>query len=331
VNPYWYGPKPALKEVDFRLITDTNSEIQAMRGGEVDAIFPSPQTALSALRNQSGLVYSSVPGLYQEHVDIQFGPKSSNVLLRSPWMRQAIMMGMDRTSLINALYKDIAPGLQPLDSLLYYQTDKDHYKADFKQWNYNPTKSLQILSKHCTGGPSTPTPGNTSYWTCAGLPAKFRWTTTTGNQRRETSFAIFKAQLAAIGIQATDALAPANVAFGPTVLEAGNYDLFEFAWVTTPDPAGFVPTWSCGGGSNYLNYCDRKVTALLNKTKSELDPTKRGQLFQQADVMMAKDLPAVPLYATPAILVYKKGIANLTNNPSSVGPTWNVENWKWTS
>jgi peptide/nickel transport system substrate-binding protein len=331
VNPYWYGPKPALKEVDFRLITDTNSEIQAMRGGEVDAIFPSPQTALSSLRNQSGLVYSSVPGLYQEHVDIQFGPKSSNVLLRSPWMRQAIMMGMDRTSLISALYKDIAPGLQPLDSLLYYQTDKDHYKADFKQWNYNPTKALQILAKHCTGGPSSPTQGNTSFWTCSGLPAKFRWTTTTGNQRRETSFAIFKAQLAAIGIQATDALAPANVAFGPTVLEAGNYDLFEFAWVTTPDPAGFVPTWSCGGGSNYLNYCDRKVTALLNKTKSELDPTKRGKLFQQADVLMAKDLPAVPLYATPAILVYKKGIANLTNNPSSVGPTWNIENWKWTS
>ena len=53
-NPTWYGKKPALKEVDFKLITDTNSEIQAMRGGEVDAINPSPQTALSQLVHQPG-------------------------------------------------------------------------------------------------------------------------------------------------------------------------------------------------------------------------------------------------------------------------------------
>ena len=330
-NPFWYGPKPALKEIDFRLITDTNSEIQAMRGGEVDVIYPSPQTALSSLRNQSGLVYNTVPGLYQEHVDIQFGPKSSNVLLRSPWMRQAIMMGMDRPALINALYKDIAPGLQPLDSLLYYQTDKQNYKPDFNRWDYNPTKSLALLSKHCTGGPSTPTQGNTSVWTCSGLPAKFRWTTVAGNQRRETSFAIFKAELAAIGIQLTDALGPANVVFGPTVLEAGNYDMFEFAWVTSPDPAGFVPIWGCKGASNYLNYCNNKATALLKASNSELDPVKRGADFQKANALMAKDLPSIPLYATPAVLVYKKGISGLTNNPSLTGPTWNIYAWKWTS
>jgi peptide/nickel transport system substrate-binding protein len=331
VNPYWYGPKPNLKEVDFRLITDTNSEIQAMRGGEVDAIFPSPQTALSALRNQSGLVYNTVPGLYQEHVDIQFGPKSSNVLLRSPWMRHAIMMGMDRPALINALYKDIAPGLKPLDSLLFYQTDAANYKPDFGTYDYNPTKALALLKAHCSGGPSTPTDGNTNYWTCSGLPAKFRWTTTSGNQRRETSFAIFKSELAAIGINMTDALAPANVAFGPTVLEAGNYDLFEFAWVTSPDPAGFVSIWSCGGESNYLNYCNQKATTLLKATNTQLDPAKRSALFQQADKLMAKDLPSIPLYATPAVLVYKKGISNMTNNPSSTGPTWNIYAWKWSS
>ncbi|HXH97640.1 MAG TPA: ABC transporter substrate-binding protein, partial [Gaiellaceae bacterium] len=328
VNPFWYGPKPALKEVDFKLITDTNSEIQAMRGGELDAIAPSPQTSLSALRNQPGLVYSSVPGQGQEHVDIQFGPRSSNVLLRSPWMRQAIMMGMDRPALIKALFGTIAPNLQPLDSLLYYQSDKDNYVPDFKQWDYNPTRSLQILSKHCTGGPSTPTQGNTKIWTCSGLPAKFRYTTTLGNQRRETSYAIWKSELASIGIELDDALGPANVVFGPTVISAGNYDLFEFAWVTTPDAGQLVPVWSCKGESNYLNYCDNKVTMLLKASNSELDPAKRAADFKQADALMAKDLPSIPLYAPPAILVYKKGVSGMTD----VGETtWNIYAWKWTS
>ena len=48
-----------------------------MRGGEVDAIFPSPQTALTQLRGVKGLTYKITPGLYQEHVDIQFGKKGS--------------------------------------------------------------------------------------------------------------------------------------------------------------------------------------------------------------------------------------------------------------
>ena len=171
-NPNWYGKKPGLKEVDFKLITDTNSEIQAMRGGEVDAINPSPQTALTALEHQSGLTYSSIPGLYQEHVDIQFG-KKGQPLLRAPWMRQAIMMGMNRAAVIKALFGDIAPGLTPLDNLVYYQTDKQNYKPDFAKWNYNPAKALALLKQHCTGGPSTPTDGNTNYFTCAGYPAKF--------------------------------------------------------------------------------------------------------------------------------------------------------------
>ena len=217
-------------------------------------------------------------------------------------MRHAIMMGMDRESLIKALYGDIAPGLKPLDSLLFYPNDVTNYKPDFGQWNYNPTKALALLRRHCTGGPSAPTAGNTSYFTCAGHPATFAYTTTAGSPRRETSEALFKAQLGAIGIQITDNLQPAVVAFGPTVLEAGNYDLFEFGWSTLSDPAGFVPIWSCGGASNYLNYCNRKVTTLLDQTGSQLDTAKRLRLFRRADVLMAKDLPSIPLYATPAIL-----------------------------
>src|SRR5690348_9064132 len=117
-NPYWYGKKPALKEVDFKLITDTNSEIQAMRGGEVDAINPSPQTALSQLVHQPGLHYSSLPGFTQEHLDLNQGG-TGMPLLKQLWFRQAIALGINRTSLIKALYATIAPGLKPLNNPFY--------------------------------------------------------------------------------------------------------------------------------------------------------------------------------------------------------------------
>ena len=326
-NPFWYGKKPKLKEVDFKIITDTNTEVQAMRGGEVDAINPTFGINLLPLKTTPGVTFNQVPGLYQEHIDIQFGPKGQP-LLRSPWMRQALMMGIDRASIIKTVYSELAGNTKPLDSLVYYPADAS-YKTDFSKWNYNPTKALALLKKHCTGGPSSPSAGNSSMFTCAGLPAKFRFTWTASNATRTTQEAIVKAQLKSIGIEIVDASLPANVVFGPTGIPGSNYDLADFAWVTAADPAGFVPTWGCGGEANYLNYCNRKATRLLEASNSELDPAKRAKLFQQADAMMANDVPSIPLYARPNPLVWKSAVTGMKNNPSNVGFSWNMEEWGW--
>jgi peptide/nickel transport system substrate-binding protein len=326
-NPFWYGKKSKLKEVDFKIITDTNTEVQAMRGGEVDAINPTFGINLLPLKSTPGVTFNQVPGLYQEHIDIQFGPKGQP-LLRSPWMRQALMMGIDRASIIKTVYGELAGNTKPLDSLVYYPADAS-YKTDFAKWNYNPTKALALLKKHCTGGPSAPSAGNSSMFTCAGLPAKFRFTWTASNATRTTQEAIVKAQLKSIGIEIVDASLPANVVFGPTGIPGSNYDLADFAWVTAADPAGFVPTWGCGGEANYLNYCNRKATRLLEASNSELDPAKRAKLFQQADAMMANDVPSIPLYARPNPLVWKSAVTGMKNNPSNVGFSWNMEEWGW--
>jgi peptide/nickel transport system substrate-binding protein len=327
VNPFWYGKKPKLKEVDFKIITDTNTEVQAMRGGEVDAINPTFGLNLLPLKSTPGVTFNQVPGLYQEHIDIQFGPKGQP-LLRAPWMRQALMQGIDRQSIIKTVYGDLAGNTTPLNSLVYYPADAS-YKSDFAKWTFNPAKALALLKKHCTGGPSAPSAGNSSIWTCAGLPARFRFTWTASNATRTTQEAIVKAELKSIGIDIVEAPLPANVVFGPTGIPSSNYDLADFAWVTAPDPAGFVPIWGCGGDSNYLQYCNRKATRLMEESNSELNPEKRAALFQQADALMANDVPSIPLYARPNPLIWKAAVTGMKNNPSNTGFTWNMEEWGW--
>ena len=132
-----------------------------------------------------------------------------------------------------------------------------------------------------------------------------------------------------IGIEIVDASLPANVIFGPTGIPESNYDLADFAWVTAADPAGFVSTWGCGGQANYLNYCNRKATKLLDESSSQLDPSKRARLFQRADALMANDVPSIPLYARPNPLVWRSAVTGMKNNPSNVGFTWNMEEWGW--
>jgi len=325
-NPYWYGSKPGLKEIDFKIITDTNSEIQAMRGGEVDAIYPSPQVALSELKGQSGLVYSSITALGQEHWDINVGAPG-NPLLRQAWMRQAIAMGMNRVSLIQALYGQIAPGLKPLNNL-EYEVGAEAV-PHFAKWAFAPKKALAVLKAHCTGGPAVPTRNNTSYWTCGGQKASFNFNTTAGNQRRQTSAAIFAQQLGAIGIQLNVSFEPANVFFG-TRLPAHNFDIGEYAWSQgSPDPSGYDSIYTCGGGQNYKQYCNKQVDALIHAGDGNLNPTTRTAQFEKADSIMANDVAIIPLYSPPNILVHKSGIKGMLNNPTAEGPTWNVEKWHW--
>jgi peptide/nickel transport system substrate-binding protein len=328
-NPFWYGKKPGLKEIDFKLLTDTNTEIQAMRGGEVDAIFPSPQTALSQLLNQPGLVYDVHRAFNMEHISIQQGPQG-NPLLKQPWMRQAIVLGINRVSLIKALYSSFAPGVKPLNSFEYLLGSAA--MPHFAKWTSAPGKALALLKQHCTGGPSKPTRGNTAIWTCNGQKAEFRWFTTVGNQLRATSEAIFEQQLAAIGIKIDPTFMPGpGVLFGK-VLPSHDYDLAEYAEsLSTPDPAGLDSYWKCGSPGNFHSYCNKKVDKLIAAAGNDFNPKTRQATYEQVDQILANDLPAFPLYARPTILVYKKTIKGMekSNNPLSVGPTWNAEDWSW--
>jgi peptide/nickel transport system substrate-binding protein len=328
-NPLWYGKKPRLKEVDFKLITDTNSEIQAMRGGEVDAINPSPQTALAQLVNQSGLKYSSLPGFTQEHLDLNQGG-TAMPLLKQLWFRQALTLAINRTSLIKALYAQIAPGLRPLNNP-YYEIGSNA-KPYFNEYAFSQKKAIATFKAHgCTGGPSVPTRNNDKYWTCNGTPATIRFTTSAGNQRRATSAAIFAQQWQAVGVKVNPIFQPANPNFFGTTLPNHDFDVAEYAWLGSPDPSGYDAIYACGGESNYKLYCNKQVDALQNKGEAELNPGKRTGYYQQAAKIVAHEVAVIPLYSPPQILVYKSAIKGMqhSNNPTLLGPTWNIEQWSW--
>jgi peptide/nickel transport system substrate-binding protein len=335
-NPKWYGKKAGLSSINFKIITDTNSEIQAMRGGEVDAIAPSPESALSTLVHQSNLVYSAIPSYTQEHWDIEVGPKG-NPLLKKLFIRQAISEGMNRQSLINALYGTITHGLKPLNNLEYEIGPPALGKnAHFLKYNFNPKNAIKLLKKNgCTGGPNTPSANNHAVWTCGGQKTEFRFDTTTRASRQQSG-AIFTAQLMSIGIKLDPTYHDAATFFG-TILPGTNFDIGEYAWVGGPDPAGFDDIYKCfnsaknTGGSNYKRYCNNKVDKLIAKADVNFNAATRQAQYEAAAKILANQIAVIPLYQSPQIFVYKKALkgASKSNNPTSEGPTWNLENWHW--
>jgi len=238
------------------------------------------------------------------------------------------MLGIDRRSIITTLYGQLASDTAPLDNLFFYQGEPS-YRPDFRKWDFNPRKALALLGRHCVEGPPHASATNTSIWSCSGIRASFRYTWTASDATRTTQEALIKAQLKSIGIEIVDAPLPAKIVFGPAGIPSSNYDLANFAWITAADPAAFSPIWGCGGESNYLQYCNRAATQLLDAAAIELDPKKRAALFQRVDALLARDLPSIPLYSRPNPLIWKSGIAGMKNNPSRAGFAWNMQQWRW--
>jgi ABC-type transport system substrate-binding protein len=327
-NPYWAGRGPRLREIDFKIITDTNAEVSAIKDGEVDAITPTYGAYLLPLKATPGIVFSQVPGYFDEELGFREGRGSSNPLLRSPWMRQAISLALDRQGMIDVAFGLLAGNTKPLNDLIYYATQAP-YRPDFAKWSYNEKAALSLLKKHCTGGPVKPGAGGT--WTCSGYPARFRWSWTSGNTTRAITEAIGKQELREIGIDITDDPRPANVLFGPTGIPAGDFDIAEYARITTGDPGDWYDAYRCGGDGNYTSYCSARATKLMQVANAELDPAKRTRDFQAADRVLAAGVPELPLYQRPNPLIYKNGLLGMRNNPGIYGPFWNVEDWRWRS
>jgi len=319
-NPKWWGPhKPYLDKVVFVFRTNTDSEIQAIRGGEVDAIYPQPQLQLLDLKGTAGLKTDARAGTTLEHIDFNEQVKGGFPLMRAPWIRQMIAYSMNRQAVVSQIYKKFNPNQQVLQNLSYGNTQKDKYIPHFGAYTYSPAKVAAIAQKHnCTKG-------SDGIYVCNGQRMSIKYGTTTGNKLRELVQELIMAQSKAAGIELVPDNDPSRLFF-PRVSD-GRYQLAMFAWVTSGDPFGQTDIYGIGGGSNWKGYNSVKVTNLLKASDAELDPTKRAALVNKADANMALNLPTLPLVQKPTFLVYKTKIQGIRNNPTLQGPTDNMQDW----
>ncbi len=102
-NDAYWGNKPSLDKVVFQFLPDTAAAFQALRSGQVDALYPSPQ--LDALSQ----IESGIPGTRS-----QVEAESGN--LEALWMndaafpfdsqavRQAFAYSIDRSAIVKRLF-----------------------------------------------------------------------------------------------------------------------------------------------------------------------------------------------------------------------------------
>jgi peptide/nickel transport system substrate-binding protein len=318
-NPSFWGKKPSIERIVFKFITNTDSEMVALRGGEVDAAYPQPQLQLAALRGQSGLRVQSNAGSSLEHIDINVGPKSSNPLLRQKWFRQAIAYSIDRRAMTKQLFKTLSPNLRELNSLSFTQ-QSPYYQPKFAKYQRNMSKVAQLFRSHgCRKG-------GDGIYTCGGQRVSVRLATTSGNRLRELAVEILQAQAKSAGIEFRPDNQPSRLFF-PRVSDE-NYDLAIFAWLGTGDPSGQVDVYGIGGGNNWKGYRNASVTKYFRLSDETLTVKQRMAYVNKAEAILANEVPSIPLYQKPTFFVHRTKLKGLLDNPTIAGPTWNAEHWR---
>ena len=332
-NPaYKAGPQAKLDRIVFRYIAGA-SQFQALKGGEGDVVEPQPQIQIVDFYKDNKFKVQVGPSYQWEHLDFQQGAKA-HPALKQKYVRQAIATGINRAQIREVLY--VKTGLVANTKLIPVLQSSIHkpfegaYKQPYSRYAFSQKNAIALLKKNgCTGGPDTPSSGNSRIFSCPGVgELKFQFTTTSGNPLRALTFEIIQRQLKSVGIEFTPRFISPAVLFGGGTLTSGDWQAVMFTFLGGPtSSATYFGIGGCGGDQNYGKSCNAKASALLKKAQFTADAADRNKLLHQAEVFLADEAFTIPLFSRPAYLLHSNRVKGPIKNPTQQGSTWNAETW----
>lgn len=325
-NENYWGEKPHLDKVTYLFLPDTTAAFQALKSGQVDVLYPSPQ--LDAISQ----IDAGLPG-----INSQIDPRSAS--LEAVWfnneafpfdskaVRQAVAYSIDREAIVERLFGDLGVD-KPQQS--FNSPIVGAYAADdFSTYTLDLDKVAELMegdgwSKNSDG-----------VWEKGGKTASFSMETLAGNKRRDLTTQVLQSQLAEAGFEMTiNSVTPADL-FG-TIAPEGDFQSGLWAIVDTfPDPtlsSSFlstnIPSADNGySGINFYRVSIPELDPLLSQVDTELDVEKRIALSHEADAIIAENVPSLPLDTVPLVLLWSEKIGGpLEINPVE-GPFWNLAAW----
>jgi oligopeptide transport system substrate-binding protein len=76
-----------------------------------------------------------------------------------------------------------------------------------------------------------------------------------------------------------------------------NFLLSRAAWIGDyPDPNTFMDMWITGGGNNHTGWSNKAYDNLIAKASETIDKKERYDYFQQAEEILADEVPIIPVY-----------------------------------
>lgn len=266
VRPYPFvsGGRPSLGRVVFRVYPDINTEILALRAGEVDLIANTlPPAQVAVLRHTEHIHVREVPGLGYAHLAYN--------MKRSPLDRLAVRKALAHAVDYAAIRRVVLQGQavntrsSPVPPVL-----ESYVNKDLTEYEHDPALSRRLLRQ-------------------AGYVPDARG-------RFDLSFRLIYSLQDAVTAQWVSMVASDAQRAGITITlqgmdrntylaktDAGDYDIYAGNFAIMDDPAtNMALTYLPGGAINYSKVSDDRLSSLIRRSQVTTDADTQRDLVRRA-------------------------------------------------
>ncbi|MCX7783108.1 MAG: ABC transporter substrate-binding protein [Meiothermus sp.] len=297
-NPDYYGTKPRLAGIVFRIVPDINAQTAQLRAGELDFITIEPSN-LSAVERAPNIEVRQAPAV--QHFYVGFNQRLP--LFRSPEVRLAINYAVNRQAIIDGVlrgYADYPVGTIP-------PALRDYFAGNLPKITYDPNRARQLLAQ------AGWRPGPDGILRNAqGEPFKFTLQVDRGNPSREQAALAVQQDLRRIGMDVSLQTMEFAALVRDVILPA-KFEAVLTWWTTAPDPDQYS-FYGINQSNNQVGYANAEVDRLLQQGRAERNEVIRRTIYARIQNIQLRDPTGLVLYyprEIQAVNARLQGVPNL--------------------
>lgn len=302
-NEKWWGNKPKLDQIIFRVIDD-DAQPSAMANGEIDLMDVGP----------SADEYNRVKSIPGVDIRVAGGPNFRHItfngdspMLKDVHVRQAIAMAIDRAAIAKAELGQLPVKPVALGNHIFMENQAG-YQDNSGVVAYNPEKAKQMLD-----AAGWTVQGNKRVKNGQALAINLVIPGGVAVSRSESE--LIQNMLAQVNVGVSINTVPTDNFFDKYITP-GQFDMTVFSWLGTPFPVSasesiYRKPIGDKVQQNFARIGSDELDHVFDEAVQELDPQKAIALANQADVLIWQEVHSVTTYQRPDIWAAKTGLANI--------------------
>jgi peptide/nickel transport system substrate-binding protein len=293
---YWNKGQIHFERIVYQPIVDATVRLANLRSGQLDFVERVAPSDIPQLRGDSRFKVAKIVEIGYQGITINLNKSDvgqKNPLGRDPRVREAFELSLDRDAIVKVVMEGEAqPGNQ------WVAPSNQYYGKAAPIPKRNVERARQLLKE--AGVPN---------------PSFTLMTPTTSDAQRIAQVVQSMAKDAGfdIKIHSTEFATSLNLA------DKGQFEAYVLAWSGRADPDGNLHTMlACKGPTNYAGYCKDDVEALINESRTSLDPARRAAAYDKIAQQVQKDRPIIYLYHRNWLWAHTTKLSGLRTVPDGM-------------
>ena len=316
-NTGYWGTRPHLDKIVFKIIPDYTSALAALKSGEID--FQPRLSTVQYAQQTSGPAFDEkfAKARYPYPSYYYIGWNQERPFFRDKRVRQALTMLLNRQQLIDT----IRFGLATICSTAEFRPDSPDFNSDIKPWPYDPQRAVKLLD--AAGWIDHDGDGLRDK---DGVPFRFEFLAASQNPLANQLIPIVTEEFRKAGIEVKERRL--EFALLVDTLRDHRFDAALGSWVADLEVDPYQiwhSSQSANRGSNFISFKNAEVDTLIENAQIEFDPKKRKGAYRRLQEILHEEQPYAFLFFPQETAAYSKRFQNVTFVPAR--PGYDLNTW----